>query len=65
LIALDEALKKLEQFDPRKAEIVELRYFGSQSVEDTARILGISEATIKRDWTLARAWLLREVSGSE
>lgn len=61
LIALDEALQRLAQVDARKSEIVELKYFGGQSVEAIARTLGISQATVKRDWTLAKAWLYREL----
>lgn len=64
LMALDEALQRLEELDPRKAEIVELRYFGGQDLDATARIMGISVATVKRDWTLAKAWLFRELNES-
>lgn len=63
LPALDEALTRLEAIDAEQARIVELRYFGGLSIEDTAEALGISPATIKRRWTLARAWLFRELSG--
>jgi len=63
LPALDEALTRLEIIDAEQAKIVELRYFGGLSIEDTAEALGISAATIKRRWTLARAWLFRELSG--
>jgi len=63
LPALDEALTRLETIDAEQAKIVELRYFGGLSIEDTAEALGISPATIKRRWTLARAWLFRELSG--
>lgn len=62
LLALDEALRKLQILDARKTEIVELRYFGGQDIESVARILGISTATVKRDWALAKAWLFRELS---
>jgi RNA polymerase sigma factor (TIGR02999 family) len=62
LLALDEALEGLAKVDPRKAEIVELRYFGAQGNEQIAETLGISVATVKRDWTLARAWLHRELN---
>ncbi len=62
LLALDEALVALREFDERKAEITELRYFGGQSIEDIARLLNISTPTVKRDWALARAWLNRELS---
>lgn len=64
LPALDEALSKLEALDPEQARIVELRYFMGLSVEDAAEALGLSPATLKRRWTLARAWLFRELSGS-
>ena len=63
LLSLDEALNRLVTVDPRKAEIVELRYFGGQSNEQIAETLGVSLATVKRDWTLARAWLYRELGG--
>ena len=59
LIALDEALTQLETLDPRQARVVELRFFAGLSVEETATALDISPATVKRDWTFARAFLLR------
>lgn len=59
--AIDEALSRLELLDSRQAQIVEMRYFGGLTVEQTAEALGISEATVKREWTLARAWLKREL----
>jgi RNA polymerase sigma-70 factor (ECF subfamily) len=62
LPALDEALTRLEQIDAEQARIVELRYFAGLSIEDTAAALGISPATLKRRWALARAWLFREMS---
>ena len=62
LVALDEALGALAQFDPRKARIVELRFFGGLSVEETAEFLGISPATALREWNKAKAWLYRELS---
>jgi RNA polymerase sigma factor (TIGR02999 family) len=62
LIALDDALKALEEMDPRKARVVELRFFAGLSVEETAEILKISIPSVKRDWKLARAWLTRELS---
>jgi RNA polymerase sigma factor (sigma-70 family) len=52
----------LSQIDPRKGRVVELRYFGGLSVEESAEVLGISPETVKRDWKLAKAWLLRELS---
>jgi RNA polymerase sigma factor (TIGR02999 family) len=61
LVALDAALEKLAALDARQAKVVELRYFGGLSVEETADALGISPATVKRDWTFARAWLKREL----
>ncbi|MEO8435366.1 MAG: sigma-70 family RNA polymerase sigma factor [Pyrinomonadaceae bacterium] len=61
LIALDEALRRLEAIDPQKGRIVELRYFGGLRIEETAEVLGISPATVKRDWSMARAWLRSEI----
>jgi RNA polymerase sigma factor (TIGR02999 family) len=61
LAALDEALARLESVAPRQASIVECRFFGGMSVEDTAAALGISPRTVKRDWSFARAWLRREM----
>lgn len=61
LIALDDALNQLREVDHRKARIVELRYFGGLSVEETAAVLNVSEETVTRDWRLARGWLLAEV----
>jgi RNA polymerase sigma factor (TIGR02999 family) len=61
LIALDDALNQLAETDHRKARIVELRYFGGLSVEETAAVLKISEETVTRDWRLARGWLMAEV----
>jgi RNA polymerase sigma factor (TIGR02999 family) len=61
-LALDEALNGLAENDPRKAQVVELRFFGGLTVEETAQALGVSEQTVHRDWRLARAWLLRELS---
>ncbi|GAB5534878.1 MAG: sigma-70 family RNA polymerase sigma factor [Rubricoccaceae bacterium] len=62
LLALDEALKRLAGLDDRQARVVECRFFGGMTVEETASVLEISPATVKRDWTLARAWLNRELS---
>jgi len=64
LIALDDALVKLAALDPRQARVVELRYFGGLDIEQTAESLGISPATVKRDWTFARAFLQREMDGA-
>lgn len=61
LIALDTAMKRLEEMDARQSRIVELRYFGGLTVEQTAEVLGISPKTVKRDWAVARAWLHREL----
>jgi len=61
VIALHEALEALNAIDPRKSRVVELRYFGGLSIEDTAKVLGISTITVNRDWSLARAWLSREM----
>jgi RNA polymerase sigma factor (TIGR02999 family) len=60
---LDRALQKLEQIDPGEAKIVELRFFGGLTIEETAAALGISPATVKREWTIAKAWLHRELGG--
>jgi RNA polymerase sigma-70 factor, ECF subfamily len=62
LPAIDEALARLEVIDPEQAKLVELRYFVGLSIEDTAAALGLSPATLKRRWALARAWLFRELS---
>jgi RNA polymerase sigma factor (TIGR02999 family) len=62
--ALDQALQALEALDERQARIVELRFFGGLTVEETAELLEISPATVKRDWTLAKIWLRREISGN-
>jgi RNA polymerase sigma-70 factor (ECF subfamily) len=61
LIAIDTAMKRLEGIDARQSRIVELRYFGGLTVEQTAEVLGISPKTVKRDWAVARAWLHREL----
>jgi RNA polymerase sigma factor (TIGR02999 family) len=62
VMELDEALEALERVDPQQRQIVELRYFGGLSIEETARALSVSPATVKRDWRMARAWLHRELS---
>ncbi len=64
VIAVDRALTRLAELDAQQARIVELRYFGGLSVEETAEALSISPATVKRHWTLAKAWLLRELEGA-
>ncbi len=61
LLALDEALSRLEAIDPQKSRIVELRYFGGLGIEETAEVIGLSPATVKRDWSMARAWLRCEL----
>jgi RNA polymerase sigma factor (TIGR02999 family) len=62
LIALDDALEALAKFDPQQSRIVELRFFGGLSIEETSRVLDISEATVKRDWTTAKIWLHQQMS---
>lgn len=63
LVALDEALKELAKFDEFKSKLVELRYFGGLSVEETAEVLQVSEITVKRHWRMAKAWLAETISG--
>jgi RNA polymerase sigma-70 factor (ECF subfamily) len=63
-LALDRALQKLEQLDPEQGRIVELRFFGGLTVEETAAVVGTSPATVKREWALAKVWLYRELTGS-
>jgi RNA polymerase sigma factor (sigma-70 family) len=65
LVALDEALERLADMDPRKSRIVELRFFGGLSVEETAEVLGVSDATVMREWNKAKAWLYRAVACDE
>jgi len=65
VVALDDALDRLSELDPQQSRIVELRFFGGLTIEDTSEVMGISPATVKRDWTSARAWLHREIAGSE
>jgi RNA polymerase sigma factor (TIGR02999 family) len=64
LLALDEALEALATFDPRKARVVELRYFGGLTVDETAAVVGVSVETVMRDWRMARLWLLRALRGT-
>jgi RNA polymerase sigma factor (TIGR02999 family) len=64
-VALDEALNELAELDERKARVVELRFFGGLSVEESAEVLGISPQSVMRDWKLARAWLLTRLRGRE
>ncbi len=63
LLALDDALNALAQLDPRKARVVEMRFFGGLSVEETAAVLSVSPVTVMRDWSSAKAWLYRELTG--
>lgn len=63
VLALDEALTRLAELDPRQARIVELRYFAGLSIDETAETIGVSHATVERDWRTARLWLLRELTG--
>jgi RNA polymerase sigma factor (TIGR02999 family) len=65
LLVLDQALDRLAKLDPQQSQIIELRYFGGLSIEDTSAFLGISPATVKRSWSSARAWLLREMEQGE
>ena len=65
ILDVDEALQALSAVDERKARVVELRFFGGLSAEETAHVLGISEQSVHRDWRLARSWLLRELSRSK
>jgi RNA polymerase sigma factor (TIGR02999 family) len=61
-VALDEALNRLSELDPHQSQIVELRFFSGLNVEETAKVLDVSERTVKRDWNVAKAWLRRELS---
>ena len=65
MLDLDEALQTLAVQDARKSKIVELRYFGGLSVEETAQVLKVSQRTVEREWTMAKAWLYRELSEEE
>jgi len=62
LIALDEALLRLEQLEPRQSQIVELRHFAGLTIDETASVLGISASLVKDDWRMARSWLYRELT---
>lgn len=64
LLKLDEALNELAKIDPRQSRIVELRYFGGLTIEETAEVISVSPATVKREWMMARAWLHQEISES-
>jgi RNA polymerase sigma factor (sigma-70 family) len=63
VVALDRALDRLAAVDARKSRVIELRFFGGLSVDETAEVLGLSADTIKRDWRLAKLWLLRDLEG--
>jgi RNA polymerase sigma factor (TIGR02999 family) len=63
-LALDDALTRLEGQDAQQAKVVELRFFGGLTIEETAEVMGVSSGTVKRDWVVARAWLYRELAGS-
>jgi RNA polymerase sigma factor (TIGR02999 family) len=65
VVALDDALRALAQIDPRKAQVVELRFFGGLSYEETAEVLKVSAIIVSRDWSTARAWLHRELGGRQ
>ena len=62
LVALDDALTTLGQIDPQQSRIIELRFFGGLTIEETAEVIGISPATVKRDWNMAKAWLFGEIN---
>ena len=64
LVALDDAMNSLARIDPRKVQVVEMRFFGGLSVEETAEVLKVSTVTVKRDWRAARTWLYRELAGT-
>jgi RNA polymerase sigma factor (TIGR02999 family) len=63
MVALDDALCSLERLDPRKVQVVEMRYFGGLSLEEAAEVLNVSPITVRRDWNAARIWLYRELTG--
>jgi RNA polymerase sigma factor (TIGR02999 family) len=65
LVALDAALERLASLDARKAQIVEMRFFGGLTVEESAEALSISEVTVRRDWQFAKIWLMRELRGKK
>jgi RNA polymerase sigma factor (TIGR02999 family) len=65
LVAVDDALNRLAKEDERKSQVVEMRFFGGLSVEETAEVLKVSPETVMRDWKLAKAWLLRDLSGEK
>ena len=63
LVALDDAMHALERLDPRKVRVVEMRFFAGLSVEETAEVLAVSPITVRRDWSSAKIWLYRELTG--
>ncbi|MDC0936554.1 ECF-type sigma factor [Pirellulales bacterium] len=63
LLELDEALQRLQEIDPRRSRVVEMRYFAGMRIDEVAQALEVSEATVKRDWTVAKLWLARELNG--
>src|SRR5579862_8283391 len=65
LVALDDAMNALARIDPRKVQIIEMRFFGGLSVEETAEVLKVSPATVRRDWSIAKLWLYRELGGGD
>jgi RNA polymerase sigma factor (TIGR02999 family) len=65
IVAIDDALRRLAAVDARKSQVVELRFFGGLSVEETAEVLKVSQETVMRDWKFAKAWLMRDLSGEE
>lgn len=65
VVALHDALERLQAVDERKSKVVEMRYFGGLSIEETAEALGVSVITVNRDWRLARTWLMREMNGEQ
>jgi RNA polymerase sigma-70 factor (ECF subfamily) len=65
VLAVDEALQRLVEIDPQATRVVELRFFGGLAVEEIAQVLGVSDRTVKRDWHMAKAWLLREIASDE
>jgi RNA polymerase sigma-70 factor, ECF subfamily len=65
LLALEDAMTKLEKLDPRQAQMIELRFFGGLSVEEVAKVMGMSKRSVEREWTMVRAWLRRELGGRD
>ena len=65
VLALHEALERLAAFDPQQARIVEFRYFGGLTIEEAAEVVGVSEATVAREWTIAKAWLRASLSAQD